>query len=88
MLGIDENAEYAIWISYAEVYNEHCYDLLQEPPVDIQDKKGVRRKALKLMVILLLLFFFFTLFSFFTSINFFFLKKTKRHQEQIVLLVD
>ncbi|KAH7104551.1 kinesin-domain-containing protein [Auriculariales sp. MPI-PUGE-AT-0066] len=28
MFGIDRNYEYAVWVSYAEVYNEKIYDLL------------------------------------------------------------
>ena len=35
--------KYALFVSYAEVYNENIYDLLEPPPA-----KNQRRNALKL----------------------------------------
>ena len=38
-LAVDEDAQYAIFISYVEVYNNYIYDLLETPPIDIVSGK-------------------------------------------------
>ena len=38
-LTIDEDAQYAVFISYVEVYNNYIYDLLETPQVDIVSGK-------------------------------------------------
>ncbi|RUP47030.1 hypothetical protein BC936DRAFT_146210 [Jimgerdemannia flammicorona] len=42
VLSIDNKYEYAIWVSYAEIYADHMYDLLQSPV------RGERRPQLSL----------------------------------------
>ncbi len=39
----NENFQFSVWVSFAEIYNEFIYDLLSEAP-----KKGKARPALKL----------------------------------------
>jgi len=44
----DANITYTIWISFAEIYNENIYDLLQKVPVSKQKTEKIRRNPLKL----------------------------------------
>ena len=44
----DDNIIYSIWISYAEIYNENVYDLLQKVPVSKMRRDRVRQNPLKL----------------------------------------
>lgn len=42
-IAIDQNYEYGIWVSFAEIYTEKIYDLLVQP-----DRRSRKRKALAL----------------------------------------
>ena len=44
----DANITYTVWISFAEIYNENIYDLLQKVPVAKQKTEKIRRNPLKL----------------------------------------
>ena len=70
VLQIDEDAEYSIWISFCEVYNEQIYDLLEEPPSLLEENKGIKRTILKIKVPLLSYYPFLTFsFSFLVDIQ-------------------
>ena len=32
--GVDEDSQYAIFVSYVEIYNNYAFDLLEDVPVD------------------------------------------------------
>ena len=54
VLNVEGKAEYSIWVSYAEIYNQYIYDLLEEPPSVLEENQGQSRKKLKLKVLFLL----------------------------------
>lgn len=46
---VEDGFEYSVWVSYAEIYNEKIYDLLETPPASQSNGQTViTRKALSL----------------------------------------
>ena len=42
------NLNYSVWVSFAEIYNENCYDLLEKMPEVRRKGEKPRRMPLKL----------------------------------------
>ena len=44
---VDEDMQYAVFVSYVEIYNNYIYDLLDTPKMDIVTDKKLERKILR-----------------------------------------